>query len=143
MRAREALGPVEVGCPSVGECWSSEEGEDRLVGEHPHRGKGWVVEGRCGMWCLWRGNQEGVYHLNGMINKKKRRKSRHSRKNSNELMFPRMYGFVTNWIFTFQERRDLAYTTNTLTKIWTNNFWRQMYGSFWTLQKKIITLFTM
>ena len=38
-------------------------GRGAWVGECPHRGKGEVGEGGCGMWGLWRGNLGVGYHL--------------------------------------------------------------------------------
>ena len=35
----------------------------RGCGEHPHRGKADVGEGKCGMWCFWRVNWEVGYQL--------------------------------------------------------------------------------
>ena len=59
----EALGPVEVWCPSVVGCWNSRAGEGGKVGEQPHTGKVegnradgvWRVGGRVGrMWyTIW------------------------------------------------------------------------------------------
>jgi hypothetical protein len=37
---REAFGPVEAGCASLGECKGSEAGIGRWVWEHPHRSRG-------------------------------------------------------------------------------------------------------
>jgi hypothetical protein len=45
----EALGPVEIWCPSIEGCWSSGVGEGGWVGEHPHVGKGEGGEDGCGM----------------------------------------------------------------------------------------------
>jgi hypothetical protein len=36
----EALGPVKVRCPSVGECCGGEVGMGEWVGEHAHRSRG-------------------------------------------------------------------------------------------------------
>jgi hypothetical protein len=43
----EALGPVEVLCPSFGECQVREAGVCWWVGEHPHRSKVFL-EGKLG-----------------------------------------------------------------------------------------------
>jgi hypothetical protein len=44
----EALGPVKVLCPSIGEC----QGQLAGVGDFVNRARG------KGLWDFWRGNQE-------------------------------------------------------------------------------------
>jgi hypothetical protein len=43
----EALGPMQVWCPSIRGCWSSGPGEIEWMGKHLHRGKGEGRERRC------------------------------------------------------------------------------------------------
>ena len=43
----EALGPENIGCPSVGECQGGKTGVGGWVGQHPHRGRGREDEIRC------------------------------------------------------------------------------------------------
>ena len=55
----ETLDPVEVCCPSIRGCWSSEVGVGGWMGEQHHRGEGEGGEGGCGMWCVWRVTRKG------------------------------------------------------------------------------------